>query len=236
MGRNPRIFLPDYPIHVVQRGHDRRAVFCRSSDHAYYLDNLVEAKAKFGICVYAYCLMSNHVHLILAPCNEPSAISALMKTIAARQTRYSNKRLGRSGTLWEGRFKASLIDTDRYLLACMRYVDLNPVRAAIVDAAEDYEWSSYRAHAGFKSSSIVDIPDSFRKLGGTDIERYQAYKDLVTAGSSDSEIALIRSALQRNQLTGGSGFMRKVAAKTGMRIEARGRGRPPKNAVTLSSK
>lgn len=236
MGRNPRVFIPDFPIHVVQRGHDRQPVFRRSSDYSYYLDNLEEAKTKLGVCVYAYCLMSNHVHLVLAPGIEPHAISVLMKTVAARQTRYTNKRRDRSGTLWEGRFKASLIDTDRYLLACMRYVDLNPTRAAIVNVPEDYEWSSYRAHVGLEYTTIVDMPTTYRKLGRTDAERFHAYRDLVVAGVSESEIRLIRSAVTRNQLTGESGFIDEVAAKTGLQIETRGRGRPRMNSTASRGK
>lgn len=236
MGRNPRIFLPDFPTHVVQRGHDKQDVFTSPVDYIYYLNNLVEAKTRLNVRVYAYCLMTNHVHLILAPSIDACAISTLMKTIAARQTRYANKRLERSGTLWEGRFKASIIDTDRYLLACMRYVDLNPVRAAIVDTPQSYKWSSYRTHVGLTNDGVTDMPDTFRQLGVTNRDRFHAYKDLVAAGTSDTEISLIRSAVQRNQLTGDFAFVERVATKTGRQIEPRGRGRPSKSSFHFSEK
>jgi putative transposase len=146
MARNPRLFLPHTPLHIVQRGHDRNAVFVEQPDYAYYLENLRQAKADLNVKVFGYCLMTNHVHLLLAPDDEVDGVSRLMKIVAARQTRYVNKLEKRSGTLWEGRFKASLIDSDAYLLACYRYVDLNPVRGRLVDSPLEYRWSSCSDH------------------------------------------------------------------------------------------
>ena len=145
MPRYPRLFLPDIPLHVVQRGHNKKPVFGEPADYRYYLDNLIEKKNELGIRVFGYCLMTNHVHLIVMPGKQVENISRLMRVLAARQTRRVNKRESRSGTLWEGRFKASLVDSDAYLLACYRYVDLNPVRAGIAETPEGSEFTSLRA-------------------------------------------------------------------------------------------
>jgi putative transposase len=151
-----------------------------------------------------------------------------MKILAARQTRYVNKRKKRSGTLWEGRFKASLIESDSYLLACYRYVDLNPVRASIVKTPIEYRWSSFRAHVGSTPAGWLDDAPSFLALGRTMPQRHAAYRDFVQQLIPESQLQLIRSAVQRNQLTGSVKFQEQIAARTGQRISARAQGRPPK--------
>lgn len=149
MPRYCRAFITDHPYHVVQRGHDRQPVFATDQDYQTYLDNLAEQRAVQCVKVFAFCLMSNHVHLIMQAERDGADISKVMRVVAARQTRYTNRLERRTGTLWEGRFKASLIDSGGYLLTCCRYVDLNPVRAAIVSRPQDYRWSSYRERAGY---------------------------------------------------------------------------------------
>ena len=222
----PRLFIPGIPLHIVQRGHDQQAVFVQRADFEYYLSNLFETKRKLFVKLHAYCLMTNHVHLILSPGLDANNISKLLRVLAARQTRYVNKLECRTGTLWEGRFKASLIDTDAYLLACYRYVELNPVRAAIVASPEDYDWSSYRFHASLEENDSLDHSDTFLSLGRTKRERALAYLDLVAKGLSDSELSLIRAAVKRNQLTGTVKFEQEIAQRTGRRIATRGQGRP----------
>lgn len=148
MPRAARVVLADYPHHIVQRGHNRAPVFLSSEDHLYYLENLKEWKKNLGCKVYAYCLMTNHVHLIVDPCENIENLALLMKRVSGRQTRYVNRLGNRRGTLWEGRYKSSPISTDEYLLACCRYVELNPLRAQMVGSPEEYRWSSYRHKAG----------------------------------------------------------------------------------------
>jgi putative transposase len=143
MPRMGRVVLPNYPHHIVQRGHSRQVVFAATEDFQRYLSDLRELKALFGVKVYAYCLMTNHVHLLLAPGEAVAGLGQLMKALAARATRYRNKLEGRSGTLWESRYKSSVVQSDTYLLACSRYIELNPVRARMVARPEDYVWSSY---------------------------------------------------------------------------------------------
>ena len=226
MPRYPRLFLPDMPLHVVQRGHDRQPVFVQSADYQYYLDNLREAKDALSIQVNGYCLMTNHVHLIVTPQAETENISKLMRLLAARQTRYVNKLEGRTGTLWEGRFKASLIDTTTYLLACCRYVDLNPVRAAMVASPDEYSWSSYRSHAGISDDQLSDPSCAYRALGNSDAERIQAYRAFVAMDSDESELTTFRTAVQRNQPTGSKRFCDEIEQRIGRRISTHGPGRP----------
>ena len=228
MARYPRLFLPHMPLHIVQRGHDRKAVFVEQADYSYYLENLSQAKSDHHIKVFGYCLMTNHVHLLLAPGDDVNGVSRLMKILAARQTRYTNKLESRSGTLWEGRFKASLIDSDSYLLACYRYVDLNPVRARIVDTPHEYRWSSFRDHVGHSYSGWLDDAPSFLALGRTTSDRRAAYWDFVKQLIPETQLNLIRSAIQRNQVTGSKDFQRQIAERTGRRISSSAPGRPPK--------
>lgn len=144
MPRTGRVVLPNYPHHVVQRGHNRQVMFANACDFEYYLSNLRELKEALGVRVYAYCLMTNHVHLLLEPVDTTSSLVQLTKALAARMTRYRNSLEGRSGTLWESRYKPSVIQAESYLLAGSRYIELNPVRAHRVPGAESYPWSSYR--------------------------------------------------------------------------------------------
>lgn len=227
MPRYPRAFVAGHPYHIVHRGHDRQPIFATDDDYGFYLENLAEQKRLLGIRVFAYCLMTNHVHLVVQPDQKGSDLSRLMRVLAARHTRYSNRLERRTGTLWEGRFKASLIDTDHYLLACCRYVDLNPVRAGMVVAPQSYRWSSYRARAGYaEPGDWQDFDPTFLGLGKDVVERQARYRAFVSAGVPVTELQFIREALQRNQLTGNDRFAERIACKIGRRVEARGPGRP----------
>jgi len=143
MPRKARILVPNCPHHVVQRGHNKNVVFVEDEDYRYYLRNLQEWKENLGIKIYAWCLMTNHIHVIVEPGDDARAVSEMMKRVNGRQAAYVNKLEGRSGALWEGRYKASPIQRDEYLLSCCRYVELNPVRAGMVVQPESYQWSSY---------------------------------------------------------------------------------------------
>lgn len=226
MPRTGRIILAHCPHHVVQRGHNRRAVFVDEGDYRYYLASLREWKSRLGVKLYAYCLMTNHVHLVFDPGDDTESIALLMKRLAARQTRYVNRQEGRSGTLWDGRFRSTPVETEAYLLACCRYVELNPVRARLVCRPEEYSWSSYRQKIGIERDTWLDFDPCYRTLGRSAEERHAAYAAWIGRGVTTKEADLIRSALQRGQLTGTGRFVEEVAARTGKRIELRGRGRP----------
>jgi putative transposase len=228
MGRSPRLFVPGLAHHIVQRGHNRNAVFVEDADYSFYLNNLIEWKTHYDVAVYAYCLMTNHVHLILVPKKHGDSISRLMRRLSARQGRRVNRLEQRIGTLWSGRFKSSVIDTDNYLLACLRYVELNPVRAGIVNRPEDYRWSSYTQRVGICESTWIDKDPVTELLGKTTAARQGAYTRFVHEIVPGDETRLIRKATARNQLTGSDRFVDEIERRTGIRVVSRGRGRPRK--------
>lgn len=196
MPRMGRVVLPNYPHHVVQRGHNRQVVFAGAEDFQRYLSDLHELKDVFGVKLYAYCLMTNHVHLLLAPGDSIAALGQLMKALAARATRYRNRLEGRSGTLWESRYKSSVVQSDAYLLACCRYIELNPVRARMVTDAADYPWSSYLARvSGLPESCTLDHDPCFVALGNTEEARCRRYEDFVRQAIPADELKLIRDSL-----------------------------------------
>lgn len=222
MPRKARVILADTPHHIMQRGHNRNAVFVEQNDYCYYLSTLKKWKHELNIKVYAWCLMTNHVHLILDPGENVHSIGLLMKRLAARQTRYVNKHEGRSGSLWDGRYKASPIETDAYLLQCCRYIELNPVRAGMVSQPDEYEWSSYRAKIGRTTSSLLDFDPCYLGLKSPE----KSYREFVLADIHSEELKLIRERGQRNQLTGSESFVDEVEQRIGLRIESRRAGRP----------
>lgn len=232
MPRMGRTILPYYPHHIVQRGHNRQVVFAEPRDCERYLETLAEFKDVYGVKVYAYCLMTNHVHLLIAP-ETVAGLAQLMKRLAGRQTRYHNVLEGRSGTLWESRYKSSPVDTDGYLLACSRYIELNPVRARMVAAPEAYRWSSCRFHLGQAPCEWLDSDPCYLALGIGATQRQERYREFLHAAIPESEWNLIRESVQRGQLTGSERFVDKVEEILGKRIESRSRGRPTKKANEL---
>jgi len=226
MPRKARILVPNCPHHIVQRGHNRKVVFVADDDYHYYLENLQEWKTRLSIKLYAWCLMANHVHLIVEPGEDERTVSALMKRLAGRQAAFVNKQEGRSGALWEGRFKASPVQRDNYLLACCRYVEMNPVRANMVSGPRQYRWSSYRERIGMANRGLLDKDNSYLGLADTEAERVERYQAYLKQGSSDKEIAMLRTACARNQLTGNERFVDEIEQRMGLRVEHRGRGRP----------
>ncbi|MHB1399030.1 MAG: transposase [Trichloromonadaceae bacterium] len=228
MPRTARIVLSGYPHHVIQRGHNRHAVFAGEDDFLYYLHNLAEWKQRLGCKVYAFCLMTNHVHLVIAPGDDPESLGRLMKRLAGRQTRFVNRVEGRSGTLWEGRFKSSPIETNAYLLACCRYVEMNPVLAGMCAAPNDYPWSSCRSKTIAREWEWLDDDPLYLELGKTEAERRQKYSVFLKEPISDQEKEVILGAVRRGQLTGGSGFVEEIEIRLNRRVDLRGQGRPRK--------
>ena len=226
MPRTGRIVLPGYPHHVVQRGHNRQVVFAGEADYRRYLGHLQELSTTFEVRVHAYCLMTNHVHLLLTPGDADGALARLMKALAARTTRYRNKLEGRTGTLWESRYRSSPVQSDRYLLACVRYIELNPVRAGMVAEAADYPWSSYRQRIGLDGSAWIEPDPAYLGLGHSEQARRRAYEGFLHEAIPEGEWALIRESLQRGQLTGTQRFVDEVARIAGRRVEFRRPGRP----------
>lgn len=223
MPRMGRVILPNHPHHVVQRDHNRQVIFAEPGDHAHYLETLAEFKSEFGVKVYAYCLMTNHVHLLLVPGEEVAGLGRLMKRLAGRQTRRHNALEGRTGTLWEGRYKSSPVDTDEYMLACMRYIELNPVRAKMINAPEAYRWSSARHHLGIERCRWLDEDPCCSALGEDAPVRH---REFLRTAIPEGEWTLIREAVQRGQLTDTDRFADEVEEILGRRVEHRPPGRP----------
>lgn len=228
MPRPSRIVVADYPHHIIQRGHNRGVVFASDEDYLYYLENLKEWKEKLGCKVYAYCFMTNHVHLIVEPAKNEKNLALLIKRVAGRQTRYVNKLEKRTGSLWEGRYKSSIISSNEYLLACCRYVELNPVRAGMVADPVEYSWSSFGRRVGVVPQDWLDFDPYFIGLDTDVAIRSRKYAEWVKGAVPEEELDLIRKSIQRGQLTGSSRFVDEIEQKTNRRVEFRGQGRPVK--------
>lgn len=229
MPRTARFIVPNYPHHIIQRGHNRQVVFASEEDYLYYLDNLREWKEKLGCLVYAYCLMTNHAHMIIDPGADENNLARLMKHVAGRQTRYVNKIEKRTGSLWEGRYKSSPISTNEYLLACCRYIELNPVRAGMVSDPSEYRWSSYGSKCGNNKQEWLDYDPRYLALADNQDKREKMYAEWVMGTIPDGEFEKIRQSLQRGQLTGSNRFIDEVEQKIERRKEFRGQGRPRKS-------
>ncbi len=227
MPRLPRLRVADIPLHVIQRGHNRRECFFEASDRTVYLALLRELSARFACAVHAYVLMTNHVHLLISA-SDSEAISLLMKHLGQRYVQYVNRKYERKGTLWEGRFRSHPVECERYLLACYRYIELNPVRARLVHCPADYLWSSYRANAGLKRSALVVPHEEYLAIGPTQ------YRLTFPAEVDRRVLDEIRSAATGSLVLGRPEFRARIAATTGARIERRTPGRPPRENRGLS--
>jgi putative transposase len=225
MARRPRIDLAGVPQHVLQRGNNRSACFFQAADYLFYLDCLQQAAHQHGCSVYAYVLMTNHVHLLLSG-QDVGCVSAMMQTLGRRYVRRINQRYGRTGTLWEGRFKSSVIESERYFLTCMRYIELNPVRAAMVAAPEDYRWSSYRRHALGEGDGWLADHDCYLALGRDMASRGQTYQALFA--DPVQELSLIRNRINSSGVLGSERFAVQIESVLGRRVRTGKPGRPRK--------
>ena len=230
MARLPRLTLPGYPHHVIQRGNNRQPIFESSGDRQFLLDLLAENAQKFNVAIHAYVLMSNHFHLLATP-QTSDGLPQMMQAVGRRYVRLFNDSRGRSGTLWEGRYKSTLIQSDRYLLACMVYIDLNPVRAGIVVSPEEFAWSSYGHYAGLRVDPLITPHGLIWQLGNTPFAREAAYVELVRNGISDQDKADLTQFALRGWALGEGDFVTELQVKTARRVikSAAGRPRLPKN-------
>ena len=177
MPRRARLLLPGVPLHLIQRGNNRSACFYADEDYLFYLDNLKLQAEQHGCAVHAWCLMTNHVHLLVTP-SKPESASLMMKGLGQRFVQYINRTYARSGTLWEGRFRSCLLQEEDYVLACYRYIEMNPVRASMVEHPAEYRWSSYGANAHGLPSAIIEANPLYTQLGETADLRASAYREL----------------------------------------------------------
>lgn len=224
MARLPRYVVPGLPQHVIQRGNNRQPIFVGESDYVAYLDWLKEAAQRHGLLIHAYVLMTNHVHLLVTP-TQANSIAKTLQSLGRRYVQYFNFTYGRTGTLWEGRYRATVVDAEDYLLACCRYIEMNPVRAGLVKSSAHYRWSSYRHNAqGQKDSQIVEH-DVYRRLGRTVQARYEAYRSLFRAGDDDVTLRAIRESAHKGWALGNDRFHVKVETLTQRRTAPLLRGR-----------
>jgi len=225
MARLPRLSLPGNPHHVIQRGNNRQAIFATAADYRRLLDLLEENAKKFDVAVHAYVLMSNHFHLLATP-QTGGGLTKMMQALGRSYVRYFNDTQKRSGTLWEGRFKSTLIQTERYLLACMAYIDLNPVRAGLVAQPQDYPWSSHLHYLGARPDRLITAHALFWALGNTPFDREAAYAELVQSGLNPVQQAAITQATLSGWALGEADFVADLQKRTERRLAKVGAGRP----------
>lgn len=228
MARLPRLDLPGIAHHIVQRGNDRQACFADDADYLHYRQELGEATLKHGCALHAYVLMTNHVHLLVTP-NEAGAVSRMMQAIGRRYVGCFNARYRRTGTLWEGRFKAALVDSDRYLLTCYRYIELNPVRAGMVVQPLDYRWSSHHCNARGTDEARITAHQCYVGLGSSPIERQETYRALFDHAVLSEDTEALRAHTNQQRALGSERFRAQVEALTQRAASLRPRGRPPLN-------
>ena len=224
MARLPRLTLPGYPHHVIQRGNNRQTIFASVEDYQVLLDLLYENAKKFNVALHAYVLMSNHFHLLATPATT-DGLPQMMQSVGRRYVRYFNDRQKRTGTLWEGRYKSTLIQTDRYLLACMVYMDLNPVRPRLVPGPQDYPWSSYGHFTGQRIDKLITPHPLVWELGNTPFAREAAYAQLVLSCISPVQQAALTQATLNGWALGDPDFVTDLQKRTQRRVSKSAAGR-----------
>ena len=226
MPRRSRHYISGRPYHLVQRGNNREACFIELEDYRFYLALWREVSRRYDTAVNAYCPMTNHIHFLATP-GQPDSLSNTMRVVGSRYAQHINRKYRRTGTLWEGRHKASLVKSERYLLNCYRYIELNPVRAGMVNGPEEYSWSSYRANAGNEPAWLVPH-DEYLRLGSDRTERSAAYRALFRYGIDEDDLHAIRKASHYNQPLGDRRFRQQLERNYGVRVGRMSRGRPRK--------
>ncbi|MCP5277430.1 MAG: transposase [Thiobacillus sp.] len=229
MPRRARLTLPNIPLHIIQRGNNRQACFYADEDYRNYLDTLGECAKRTRCQIHAYVLMTNHVHLLLTS-EEGHGAGALMKALGQRYVQYVNRTYRRSGTLWEGRFRSCLTQQDSYLLTCMRYIELNPVRAGMVAHPGEYRWSSYRANAQGEPDPLVTPHALYQSLSGDEAGWASIYRELFRHELEPGMVDSIRQATNGNYALGDNRFAAEIETALGRRAAPGVSGRPRKKA------
>ena len=231
MARLPRFVIPGQPQHIIQRGNNRQAIFAADADYLFFRDALVEAASEQGLVIHAYVWMTNHIHLLATP-ETGSAISRVFQSVGRRYVQYFNATYQRSGTLWEGRYRATVVDSERYLMTVTRYIELNPVRAGMVGTPGDYRWSSYRRNArgatGPDADWLTPHPQ-YLNLGRSDSERQLAYQGLFQTAIPLSDLTDIRDCTHKGWALGSGRFKEQIETLGQRRAASLGVGRPRKD-------
>lgn len=231
MSRQPRPIIPEVPIHITQRGNNRLRCFFADADFLVYLDLLRIAARRADCDVHAYVLMTNHVHLLVTS-KQQRGPAAMMKALGERYVQYVNRRYGRTGTLWEGRYHSCLVQRERYLMVCQRYIELNPVRAQVVAHPADYPWSSYRRNAHGEGSALITPHYLYSNLGADPCSRESAYRALFNDCITIRTINKVRRATNANLALGNKKFTAEMATLLGRPLSVRQGGRPKKKQLS----
>jgi len=225
MARLNRFAPIGIPQHVIQRGNNRQPCFCEEQDYGVYTKFLKDASEKYQVEIHAWCFMTNHVHLLVTPLAE-GGVSLMMQSLGRRYVQYFNRKYKRTGTLWEGRFRACLIDTDKYLLTCYRYIELNPVRARMVLHPKEYDWSSFIINTGQKTSELQTPHPVFLSLAKSEQQRYLVYQKLFDEPLCREQIEAIRFATNRGVVAGSERFKDEIESIVGESVRPNPVGRP----------
>ncbi|MDH5766346.1 MAG: transposase [Gammaproteobacteria bacterium] len=232
MARLPRLSIPDIPQHIIQRGNNRQVCFASEDDFTAYAHWLEESAKKYQVKVHAWVFMTNHVHLLVTPSCE-TGVSNMMQTLGRKYVRYFNSIYKRTGTLWEGRFKSCLIEEDNYLLLCQRYIELNPVRANMIEHPADYRWSSFHANGYGQKAKLWTAHPLYLQLGKSVIERTKAYRELFVGHLDKSIINEIRDVSNQGMVLGSEQFKKQIEMLSGRRTSILKRGPKPKTEVLV---
>jgi putative transposase len=225
MARLGRYFVSGQSLHVIQRGNDNNAVFFDEDDYRIYLDWLAEAAERYACAVLAYVLMIDHVHLLVTP-ERAGSLPGMMQSLGRRYVRYINRACGRTGTLWDGRYRATIIDGDAYFLSCCRYIELNPVRADMVGHPRQYPWSSYGAHGYGRKDGLTALHPQFARLGRSVAARQAAYRALFRGKLDSAFVDALRTATSGGWALGDDTFKKRIARVAKRRVVPLPKGRP----------
>ncbi len=225
MARLPRYFAKGVPQHVILRGNNREPIFANDEDCQFFKGALLDAARRYQLIIHAYVLMTNHLHLLATPATAES-LPKTMQSLGRRYVQYFNYRYKRTGTLWEGRYRATVVDAESYLFECMRYIELNPVRAGMVAHPREFVWSSYRANGEGKSDPLVTPHSEYRRLGAGESERQKAYRELVKAPMDAECLADVRACTHKGWALGGERFKEKIERLSQRRTAPLPKGRP----------
>ena len=226
MARLPRLTVTGYPQHVILRGNNRQDIFRNTADYQRMLDLMEQHSREQGVEIHSYVLMTNHLHLLLTP-QKDQALPKMMQAVGRSYVQTFNKVHGRTGTLWEGRYRSTLIQTERYLLACMAYIDLNPVRAHMVIQPDDYIWSSYSHYVGRRNDLLITPHALYWGLGNTPFAREAAYAEMVHAGIQADQQRALTDATLSGWALGDAQFIAGLKLQTPRRLSKDKAGRPP---------
>ncbi len=230
MARLPRYVIPGQPQHIIQRGNNRQAIFASDQDFQFFRDALIEAAGRFGLAIHAYVLMTNHIHLLASPLYADS-ISKTLQSVGRKYVQYFNFTYKRTGTLWEGRYRSTVVDSQSYLLKLMTYIDLNPVRAGMAAHPREYPWSSYARYAtgdAGPNSAWLEPHQQYLALAREQVERQSAYRQLSREGTAEAELEAIRDATNKGWALGNDRFRAEIEELGDRRAAPKGRGRPRK--------